>query len=233
MTLQHTALLFAGVLPMWAKIGMFTAGGITFPIFAFLLVDGYNKTSNFNKYSHRLLIFALIAQIPYTLVFASHLQTFFSLNVLFTLFLGLGMLKFFDRVKKLGFETETAFCFFVIAFGLTGGVYLDWGVCGLFVILLFHRIKSKIPRYIFPPLVAGGTMFGLAWIRSSLNGYPDLFLFFGIGAVFAIPLLLAYSGERGKDMRYFFYGFYPAHLFILAVISILLGMNNVLGLLSF
>jgi hypothetical protein len=233
MTLQHTALLFGEVIPIQLQSVMFLVGGLTFPIMAFLLVDGYKKTSNLKKYAHRLFIFAIIAQVPYTLAFAAHLQTFFSLNVLFTLLLGLILLPLFDKVSKFGWELKTAFYMFVVAFGLTIGELLDWGIVGLLVILLFHDLKNKTFRCIIPPIVAGGVHFLLALVNTMYNNKVDLYLLFAVGCVISVPLLLEYKGVRGRSIKYFFYGFYPAHLLVLGVVSILAGLNNILTMLPF
>jgi len=53
-------------------------------------------------------------------------------------------------------------------------------------------------------------------------------VFFPVGMLLAIPLLLMYKGERGPRMKWLFYTFYPIHLAVLAVLSIILGTNNLL-----
>ena len=40
-------------------------------------------------------------------------------------------------------------------------------------------------------------------------------------AIFAVPLMLCYNGERGKGNAKFFYFFYPAHVYVLYALSIL------------
>ena len=43
-------------------------GRIAFPIFAFSLAQGFIKTSNFKKYALRLSFWAVVAQIPFSLL---------------------------------------------------------------------------------------------------------------------------------------------------------------------
>ena len=65
---------------------LFGFGGLTFPIMAFLLVEGYRHTSNVARYARRLLVFALVAQVPFGMFLSP------GLNVLFTLLVCLGLL---------------------------------------------------------------------------------------------------------------------------------------------
>ncbi|MGO2315384.1 MAG: TraX family protein [Pseudolactococcus laudensis] len=67
MTLDHIGGTFENHLSPTARVLLMTPGGLTFPIMAFLLVEGYQHTRSVQKYGQRLLIFAFVALIPYML----------------------------------------------------------------------------------------------------------------------------------------------------------------------
>ena len=77
-------------------------GRIAFPIFAFQISEGFLHTKNIRKYFLRLGIFALISQIPFSLFSTKFLNSSpFSLNVFFTLFIGLLGIYLFDYINKM------------------------------------------------------------------------------------------------------------------------------------
>ena len=87
MTCNHAAYVFAGHLPFVGECVLFAVGGVTFPVMAYLLVEGYRHTSNVKRYALRLAAFAAVSQIPYALYLASNA------TVLFTLLIGLEMCR--------------------------------------------------------------------------------------------------------------------------------------------
>ena len=92
--LQENGLLYYGMefLRMVGRLG--------FPIFCFLLVEGFSKTSNKLKYAVRLGLFALISEIPFDLAFRAKVLEFGYQNVFFTLFLGFLAMCAFDFLEK-------------------------------------------------------------------------------------------------------------------------------------
>lgn len=75
-------------------------GRLGFPIFCFLLVEGFEKTGNRAKYALRLGLFALISEVPFDLAFSAKVLEFEYQNVYFTLFLGLLALCVYDFLSK-------------------------------------------------------------------------------------------------------------------------------------
>ena len=94
MTCNHVANIFGDVMAPAATVFFFTLGGLTFPIMAFLLCEGYRHTSSIRRYATRLALFAVIAEVPWFLLWGP------SLNVLFTLLIGLGLLWAGDHLRR-------------------------------------------------------------------------------------------------------------------------------------
>ena len=95
MTFDHMSYLIFGEFSFMNYIGR-----IAFPIFAYQITEGYIHTHNLKKYFFRLFIFALISQIPFML-FSSLLSDEISLNIFFTLLLGLGAITIYDALNKI------------------------------------------------------------------------------------------------------------------------------------
>lgn len=211
MTFNHFCYIFYPHLPTEVVCVLFGFGGLTFPIMAFLLVEGYRHTSNLKRYASRLLVFALVSQVPYSLFLAPT-----TLNVLFTLLIGLGMLHLYDTMGGRG-------GFWLAAGALTVlSAVCDWGIIGPLMILMMRAIADRRQRVVLPLLVPIlGT--GLPALSDYTNGFDLTLLPFVlyplVGCTAAIPLLLAYNGLRGRPMKWLFYAYYPAHIAVLGLIK--------------
>ena len=206
-------------------------GRFAFPIFCFLLAEGFRHTRSRGKYLLRLGLFALLSELPYDLAFNETWKTvgragasfwgrigleLGSQNVFFTLFLGLLAIWLWDSMTG-GREGDCPPERGLIA--LSGVVALacaahyaetDYGAMGVALILVMWLLRD---RPWTRDLAAGGVLaamipFGSHWIE-----------LFGI---LSFPLMHLYNGQRGKQSKYFFYLFYPLHLLLLTCIGRLL-----------
>lgn len=211
MTANHAAYIFYFHLPPEALFVMFTVGGLTFPIMAFLLVEGYRHTSSFRKYAQRLLVFALISQLPFQLFLAREG------NVMFTLLIGLFILKSYDT-----WGTMDPRFWLVTVLGVGVSDCCDWGLLGPIVVLLMYVVPDRRKRVLYPILLIMAVV-GVPNLMTTLSTMNTvalpfaLYAFLGSGA--DIPLLLAYNGKRGRPLKWFFYAYYPAHILVLGLMK--------------
>lgn len=212
MTMDHTGLVFRDFLPLWAKCILIAFGGLTFPIMAYLIGEGYRHTKNIKKYMLRLLIFALIAQVPYYMFLMKQL------NILFTLLLGLLAIYIIERSKSRAISVLVVIGFIIVS------VSCDWGLMGVPMILIYYYKKNRLARVTLP-LILPFAFFALNIVMQFAQGWPFLeilpdLLFIVVGCSLTIPLLISYNGQRGKPMRYFFYIYYPLHIIVLGLIRL-------------
>ena len=181
-------------------------GRFAFPIFAFLITEGYLHTHNLKKYFLRLFVFALLSQIPYML-FSSIITPIPGLNIFFTLLLGLLVIYLYETIpqKWIGWLCVIFSCV------LAQVAHFDYGWYGIATIFLFHCFKDKkVWMYGSFILITFINYFYL-YITSSSYEYLFIILF----DIFTLLPLHFYNGKKGKSFKYFFYLFYPLHLLLL------------------
>ena len=188
-------------------------GRIAFPIFAFQISEGYVHTKNLKKYFFRLFLFAIISQIPFML-FHSILSTEFSLNIFFTLLLGLACIFIYDKsnYKILGIIAS-------IAIGIIAQIsHCDYGFYGVAIILIFYIFKDNFINASIFFILSTAIKYLVPIIKYGFNNvYLYLFIFTIISAIF----LATYNGKKGKNTKYLLYLFYPIHLLLIYGISLI------------
>lgn len=195
MTIDHIgAILFPQVL--WLRY----VGRIAFPIFCFLLVEGYFHTRNIEKYLLRLGVFACISEIPYDMAFRGNVLDMEYQNVFFTLFLGVGMMYYLERYRETG---KKLLCV-LLTMWLANTLSVDYGYKGILLIAIYYFLRGQKKEKM---LLAA--CWNLLWGKIQSFG------------ALATLLLMNYHGEKGRSMKYFFYAFYPIHLLILYGISVI------------
>ena len=111
-------------------------GRIAFPVFAFLVAEGFAHTRNRMRYFLSLLLFAVISEVPWYLLNGAD-DTH---NVMFTLALGVAVLAAFERFQEHGALAIAAILLVALSAEISG---LDYGGHGIVVILVFHLFRSK------------------------------------------------------------------------------------------
>ena len=179
-------------------------GRIAFPIYSFLVVEGFLKTRNARNYMLRLGLCGLGSEIPYDMAFSCRIIDWHSQNVLFTMFLGLMALVLIRHLNDGREETVrrstgvmTIVGIFLLAV-LAEFTRCDYGAIGVFLIVSMYLFRK---REIWRDLVSGMLLVVLSPFEAA--------------AAAAIPLIHRYNGERGIQSKYGMYLFYPGHLLLL------------------
>lgn len=201
-----------------------SVGTIAFPLFCFLLSEGFRYTKNKKRYIGLMFIFAIVSEIPFDIGFFSEyslMEGTFPFywgyqNVFFTLFLGLLTLvcleklscKSDTRTDKIKSVILQVIC--VAALALVAElIRCDYGMQGILFIAAFYVCRN---HRIYQVL-----LFLLAYMGATGNQPP-------LCTLLACLLILLYNGKRGKlKLKYFFYVFYPAHILVLYLIQMGLG----------
>lgn len=224
MLLDH---LWATVIP--GNDWMTYLGRMAFPIFAFQIAEGYAHTSDKKKYMLRLLVFGLISEVPFDLMMVSHPFFIFHQNVMFTLLLGLLGIQAIDKMK-----TDRSARQLIITLASLSGIlllalvgFVDYGVMGVVTVMMFHVFRS-VPYARTMQLAAMVLMniifFKGQYIPISAAGIEIEFVIQGFAVLALIPIWL-YNGRQGKSsksLRYGCYAFYPAHMLLIYIISIVI-----------
>ncbi len=186
-------------------------GRISFPIFAFLIVEGYIHTKDFKKYLLRIFIVALITEIPYDFAFEGKLFDINAQNVLFTFTLSLLLLHIMNSDKKSVIKSLSITGILIVSYVFR----VDYSFYGILMVIAFYtnRENDKI-KYIL--------LISINMLIVSQNIYYFGFSMMNITQMFAvlsIPFIMRYNGKKGVNLKYVFYMFYPVHLLILGFIN--------------
>lgn len=188
-----------------------TIGRPSFPIYCFLLIEGYKYTRSRYKYSLNLLIFALISEIPFDYLFRQRMTLNYQ-NVYFTLLLGFlaiwvgGLLE-----MKVNVAGMTEFLQILVAAPfaiLAHYLRTDYGAWGVMLIATLFIVRNQ-PRVIL-------CIVGTIYMLTDSSEYAGIIAFI---------LILFYNGKRsGKINKYIFYSMYPLHLALYVGVRYLLTM---------
>lgn len=202
MIIDHYGAIFHDGVDIYRIIGR-----IAFPIYCFLLVEGYTHTSDIKKYLKRLLIFAFISEIPFDFAFYGSIN-FSHQNIFFTLSIGLITMYLLDKYEEKGIIRAIVISgSFIIAVILA----VDYSFLGIIYILLFHTFRKH---------TKSKKIFNLAILMFLFNFVFSMWL--QEFSLLALPILYLYNGElgpRNKFSQMFFYAAYPLHLLIFYIIS--------------
>lgn len=210
---DHIALAFIGMdKPLGLAMRVF--GRLTAPIMCYFLVEGFMHTHSKKRYALRLLSFAFISQVPFSYLLTGRLLSE-KLNMIFTLFFCFMMLACLYKIENrvlslmgtLGFACLCSLC--------------DWGIMAplwVIVFAVFREDKKKMSLFYILTCI-----FWVVRCVSLKVAAGDIWhsALWQAGSFMALPIIYTYNGQAGKSSKFskwFFYWFYPIHIFIIAII---------------
>ncbi|MBQ8781759.1 MAG: hypothetical protein IJZ72_08820 [Oscillospiraceae bacterium] len=207
-------------IPLWFKL-LTQMSLIAPPIFFFFIAEGFHYTRSRKSYAVRLLIFALITQIPFCLANNGTLLTaefFTSLNIFFTLFFGVLSLTIWEKDMPL----KKKIFLLIIADAATLLFFCEWLIFGIPIILGFYIYREQPRKRMlwFAACILLHQIIEFIFALDPVN-------FFMNTAFFALSYLcvtIFYNGKKGRYpafAKWFFYLFYPAHLLVIWLVKYL------------
>lgn len=227
MTVDHIAwAMFDGYPSALLPLVMHIIGRLTCPIMCYFIAEGYHYTRNINKYTFRLFAFAFVSHFAY--IFASNdfvdFKSFIPFyygnflnqtSVMWSLAWGLVMLRIADskRIKSI-YKVLLVILICIIT------LPSDWSCIAALCIMAIGTNRGDFRKQM-SWMIFYVALYSLVYFFAIDKAYGVL----QMGVVLSIPVIAMYNGKRGKNpkinkfMKWFFYIFYPAHLFVIGLIN--------------
>ena len=208
-------------------------GRLAFPIFAFQIAEGCAKTHDMKQYLKRMLLFALLSEIPFNFMMAGGPVYPFDQNVMFTFLIAMVLIYWMQKIREKHPDLHPALQLLVIAgmfaLGYVLGfvTFVDYFGFGVAMVLLFWLTREV--RYGWVIQLVG--MYFINWVQ--MGGQSYIWHLFGrelwipqqgLAMLALIPIWM-YNGKKGKGgraFRVFGYAFYPVHIALLVLLAFLL-----------
>lgn len=224
----------------WGIIEIRMIGRIAFPIFVYLIYNGYKHTSSKTKYALRLFLFAVLSQVPFSLfchrgIWGTNGNVFFTLLAALLCLWSVDVMRSRRVLKWFCLIPSAAVCLLYH----WNYIQSDYNAAGILMILVFYFCDHKgvgwkvltcigfvcVMYYEFCLSLAKQTvlsLLGMPAVFPVLSDWQTLWIY----SAFALPLIFAYNGKKGKlpkrisprVTQYAFYWFYPVHLLLLWII---------------
>lgn len=227
MTVDHIAwAMFDGYPSALLPLVMHIIGRLTCPIMCYFIAEGYHYTRNINKYTFRLFAFAFVSHFAY--IFASNdfvdFKSFIPFyygnflnqtSVMWSLAWGLVMLRIADS-KNIKSIYKVLLVILICIITLPS----DWSCIAALCIMAIGTNRGDFRKQM-SWMIFYVALYSLVYFFAIDKAYGIL----QMGVVFSIPVIAMYNGKRGKNpkinkfMKWFFYIFYPAHLFVIGLIN--------------
>ena len=204
-------------------------GRLAFPIYVFLMVNGFYHTRDRMRYAGRIALFAILSQIPFSL-FCTNTIYYSKLNVLMTLLLGLLVIWAGESLMKHRYFRYISLLPALLVAGLCnfGLIHTDYGAKGILLALVFWLFRGK-PLWITVGAflaVWHGSLLSLVsdLLKGAAPTMPGQWEMVQTFSLLSLPLIFLYNNKPGKlpqnstakrAIQLSFYAFYPIHMLIL------------------
>ncbi|MCI8454743.1 MAG: conjugal transfer protein TraX [Lachnospiraceae bacterium] len=223
MTIDHAAIiLYPGYPTDWCIIGLHMIGRLAAPIFWYFVAEGYFRTHDIKKYAGRLFFLAIVSHFAYNFAFGIpfipfQTSIFNQTSVIWSLAWGLvglaihesGRIEQWQKTVLILLITVLTFC-------------ADWSSIAVLAIIEIGANRGNFKKQMTLMMM---------WIFVYAAVYAvfihPVYGILQLSVALTIPLLKMYNGERGswKGMKWLFYFYYPAHLFVCGLMRIALYGN--------
>ena len=202
-------------------------GRLAFPIYAFMIVEGYFHTKNLKKYVQRLLVFALLSEIPFNLAMGSRIVYPIHQNVLWCFLMAIGLIHWNEKVKEEQVWKRILVGTASVCVGYLAGIvtFVDFYQAGILTVLVFYFFRGKTWWCCLGQLAClwyiNFEMLGGLSYEVNLFGQTHFIARQGFALLALIPIW-GYRGKQGchsKALQLGYYAFYPLHLLILGLLK--------------
>lgn len=208
MTFDHIGMLLFPFSSIFKMIGR-----LSFPIFVYMIAEGWKYTSNRKRYMCVIWLMGIAYQIFYYIFFSSlYMGVFITYGLSLLLICSI---EYFINKGKRRYIISPIVIICVILIGCIeyilpySGFAIDYGLVGIMIPILVYFAETKKEKICF-------LFLGLCCLSLIYKGVQFL-------SLLSIPLLCFYNGNRGnKKLKYFFYIYYPVHLIVIWLISFLI-----------
>jgi hypothetical protein len=210
-------------------------GRVAFPLFIYLIAEGFRHTKNPLHFLTRLGAFAIISEIPFDLAMNENINFFRDTNIFYTLFLGGAGIFAYQKILELKNSRVLAFLPTLALMLLGWLLSVDYGAYGVLFVVTMYVISNFKWRLV--AMVALCLWQHHVLIEFIIRGYlpyfrsPVLYLLLIPATLIPVGLIAFYNGKRGFDkfsvlhfkrefsLKWLFYVFYPVHLLILVMLD--------------
>ena len=204
-------------------------GRIAYPIFAFMIVEGYTHTHDLHRYMLRILLWACLSEIPFNIMYGGSVFYPYHQNVLWTFLESLLLIILIEKCRthfKKVLATALSAGIIVLGFILGYATMVDYYGIGVLTVLTFYFFrgrtwKIRLIQFICLYILNVELLGGYCYIFH-IFGHDIEFAQQGFAMISLIPIWL-YKGRQGfhnKIFQWACYAFYPIHIIILILLSL-------------